>query len=145
MTSIFEKDRQLQTIAKASKRRFGIHKGVLAVSIVLGVISQLVSALTILVLPALVLLVMGFATRALFGKSKEQRIAHTQIKLLKQATAASLMEGGINAQRVKDRMLEYPWSAREIEYGADVQHRFQALCQSAGVANGGILADERLL
>ncbi|OYO29822.1 hypothetical protein CD932_00705 [Janthinobacterium sp. PC23-8] len=141
MQSVYTKHQQLESIARAGKRRFGINRSVLITGLVLGAISVLYPFLVIL--PIHILLI-GFLWTFL-RKPESQRIALRQMKLLKQATAASFAERGISAERAAQIMKKYPRCGADIDYDAEMQQRFVALCKAAGMQEGGILPDDRLL
>jgi hypothetical protein len=146
MTTVFEKNLQLQTIEKAAKRRVGINKVVLITALIFLFSGMLMSPLSILISPAVLLLIGGVAYTFFFGTTKEQRIAKAQTKLLQKAVKESLGAKDINAERVAALMKDYYELSKRVDYDADIRQRFTALCQSAGVANGGILMqDDRLL
>ena len=145
LTTICEKNKQLELIEKTARRRFGINKTVLITALVLGTIGFMSSALTILRVPAALLLIGGFAYTLMAGKTKEQRTAITQIKLLRKVVRESMLAKGIGPARVDDYMKDYDTLTRSLDFDADTQQRFNALCEAAGVGSGAIFIDQRLL
>ena len=104
MITIREKHEQLKLTEKNTRRRFGINKFVLITAPILGAIGLLMPPLYVLILPAVTMLVIGFGYTLFAGKTKEQRAASTQIKLLRKVVQKTMLAKGIGADRVAEYM-----------------------------------------
>jgi hypothetical protein len=145
MPTVHSKLTELNHIARATKGRFKVNKALTISGIVLGLLSQIMSALTILILPAILLVVGGVVHGLVFRKSREQRTALRQMALLRQAVEEQWAAQGFEGADLRKLRQSYDDRIRKMEYDSALQQRFQALCREAGLAGAGIMADQRLL
>ena len=143
MIYIFEKHQQLRHIEKAERRRFGINKYVLIASLILFAMMIFIGQL--LLIPAVMVLMGGFAYSLVGRKPKKQRAALTQIKLLRQVVKETMLAKGMGADRVAEVMKDYFNLIKQLEYDAAVQQQFTTLCEGAGVGKSGAFVDKRFL